>query len=469
MPKIKIKSVGSSDNTRKRTLLEILFTHDVETYRVFPANDGFTVVTADEENGDKLFTNAVKSKLIDEGFNPIMPHELKIKKSVIVTRVDDAVYERPENDIIREFKDKNIWVGDDLDSIYKFPNSHTIKLTFTKTQTAKKCTETGIKGFGISIPNFDIRQETYIPILCCLKCYELENHTTRDCPKGPNFKMCSECSSVEHLWYECKVKEKKCINCKENHSTLAMKCPKRKVILKDKRKQEIEKQKMTYSGVAQSQSIIPNQPMPQQFQVPQITKEEILKINICVSHAHYANIANPGTYSDELNKVLTANNLPNIIIPNFNQSQQQSHTPSQVQAVPAAQPRSRGVPIKTQRAQNETEVEKTQQETVKDILEADEIGLHIYTTKEQGWPKGDFTIDKLVYNLRNNKYKFTYDDYSLDDEKLFNLMLTNKIKYKDDCWQKIERDEFRKIRSGLNKERSPIGGRDPRLHKLSYD
>ena len=131
----------------------------------------------------------------------------KSQKSVIVTRVDDAVYERTENDIIREFKDKNIYVGDDLDSIYKFPNSNTIKLTFTKTQTAKKCTETGIKGFGISIPHFDIKQETYIPILCCLKCYELENHTTRECPKGPNFKMCSECSSDEHLWYECKSKE----------------------------------------------------------------------------------------------------------------------------------------------------------------------------------------------------------------------------------------------------------------------
>ncbi len=474
MPKIKIKSAGSSDNTRKRKLLEILFSHDVETYRVFPANDGFTVVTADEENGDKIFTNEVKSKLVDEGFNPIMPHELKIKKSVIVTRVDDAVYERGENDIIREFKDKNIWVGDDLDSIYKFPNSNTIKLTFTKTQTAKKCTDTGIKGFGISIPHFDIRQETYIPILCCLKCYELEDHTTRECPKGHNYKMCSECSSSEHLWHECKAKEKKCINCKENHSTLAMKCPKRKVILKEKRKQEIEKQKMTYSGVTQSQSVISTQPMPQQYQVPQITKEEILKINICVSHAHYANIANPGTYSDELNKVLTANNLPNIIIPysvnpNSNQSQQQRHIPPQAQAVPVTQPRSRGAPIKTQSARNENDAEKTQQATGKDILETDEIGLYIYTTKEQGWPKLDFTVNKLVHNLRNNKYKFIYDDYSLDDEKLFNLMLTNKIRYKDDCWKQIERDEFRKLRSGLNKDRSPIASRDPRVHKPSYD
>ncbi len=113
----------------------------------------------------------------------------KIKKSVIVTRVDDSVYERGENEIMEEFKDKNSWIGEeDLDSIYKFPNSNTTKLSFTKTQMAKKCTEVGLKGFGISIPYFDIRQETYIPIQCCLKCYALEDRNTRECPKGLTIK-----------------------------------------------------------------------------------------------------------------------------------------------------------------------------------------------------------------------------------------------------------------------------------------
>ncbi len=137
MPKIKIKSVGSSNNDRKRKLLEILFRNNIETYRVFTAGDGFTIVPADEENGDKIFTNDVKSKLTDEGFIPIMAYELKIKKSVIVNRVDDAVYERNENEMMDEFSDKNNWIGGDLDSIYKFPKSNTIKLNFTKTQTVK--------------------------------------------------------------------------------------------------------------------------------------------------------------------------------------------------------------------------------------------------------------------------------------------------------------------------------------------
>ena len=79
MPRIKIKSAGSSDKDRKRKLLALLFTNDVETYHVFSANDGFTVVPANEANGDKIFTNEIRTQLVNEGFNPIMPHELKIK------------------------------------------------------------------------------------------------------------------------------------------------------------------------------------------------------------------------------------------------------------------------------------------------------------------------------------------------------------------------------------------------------
>ncbi len=49
---------------------------------------------------------------------------------------------------------------------------------------------------------------------------------------------------------------KKCINCGENHSSLAMKCIKRKIILREKRKDEREKQASTYAGVTRAASNI---------------------------------------------------------------------------------------------------------------------------------------------------------------------------------------------------------------------
>ena len=94
-----------------------------------------------------------------------------------------------------------------------------------------------------------------------------------------------------------------------------MKCPKRKFILKEKRKEEIERQKMTYADISKTQTNVLPQIKTQIYHVPQITREETLLINICVTHAHYRNQENPGTYSEELNKILTANKLPNVIIP----------------------------------------------------------------------------------------------------------------------------------------------------------
>ena len=133
------------------------------------------------------------------------------------------IYERKEEEIIDELVAKNTWIGDNLDSVYKFPNSSTLKITFSLTALAKKCTEQGIRAFCLSVPPHDIRQETFIPIKCCMKCYALEHHITKDCSKPRDYKICSECSQEGHIWHQCKESKKKCINCSEDHSTLAMK------------------------------------------------------------------------------------------------------------------------------------------------------------------------------------------------------------------------------------------------------
>lgn len=72
---------------------------------------------------------------------------------------------------------------------------------------------------------------------------------------------------------------------------------------------------MTYSSITRVQSNILTQTKSTYYSIPQMTNEEVLKINICVAHVHYKNLENPGNYSVELNKMLTVNNLPNIIIP----------------------------------------------------------------------------------------------------------------------------------------------------------
>ena len=68
---------------------------------------------------------------------------------------------------------------------------------------------------------------------------------------------------------------------------------------------------MTYANITQSN--IPANISHHNF--PQISKEELLKMNICVAHARCKNQEKPGSYAYELSRVLKANKLPTIVIP----------------------------------------------------------------------------------------------------------------------------------------------------------
>ena len=78
----------------------------------------------------------------------------------------------------------------------------------------------------------------------------VEDYYTNECDKSRYFKICSECSSNDRVFHQGKETVKKCLNCRNNHSALAMKCQKRKDIIKVKRIQENEKEKMTYSNMS---------------------------------------------------------------------------------------------------------------------------------------------------------------------------------------------------------------------------
>ena len=169
MSRVKIKSRTPPSKDRKIKLAEILCCHQVQITRIFHANDGFAVLTLNDDNTDKSFSIEIKEALSTNGFSPIVPPEQKVKKSVIVTRVDQLIYEWGEADIAEELIAQNQWIDDGIENVYKFPNSSTIKITFNQSSLAGKCIQKGLLAFNISIPPNEIRQETYILIKCCMK------------------------------------------------------------------------------------------------------------------------------------------------------------------------------------------------------------------------------------------------------------------------------------------------------------
>lgn len=487
MARVKFKCRGKQDREKKVKLLELLCSNEIRIVDIFETPDGFVLLFENDKQANKVFTKNIIDILANNEFTPVLPPELRVKRSVIASRLNDLIYERNEDEIKTELIKCNSWIGEDIDSVFKFPNSSTIKITFSQTILAEKCTEKGLLAFSLSIPAYNIKQETFIPIKCCMRCYKLEDHTIRECNKAKDFKICSNCSEEGHKWFDCKAKHQCCLNCGENHSTMAMKCNKRKQIIKEKRKLEEERNKMTYVGaVGRNNTTHIQQQQPQTLptfhSTPMITREDLLKIHTCIAHAQQADTQRPGIYELELNRALTLNNLPNIKIPPP-LTETEIHTHEQTQA-PKTQTRTPGVKPRKIRGIKESETEQTiatreepitEGATAKDkeiqsmeeeILpkEASDIGLTIYTPKERGWPQERFTFEELINGINSNKYKYIYTDSRYTEEEVLNMIKHDRIMLKH-CWTIAENDNFRKIRSGLLEERSPLTNRDPRTKK----
>lgn len=86
-------------------------------------NDGFVEITVKEQRADSIFIRDIKTDLTSNRVTVLMPPELKAKKSVVITRVDDVIYERDSADIRKEIVNKNPWIDEEVESIFKFPTS----------------------------------------------------------------------------------------------------------------------------------------------------------------------------------------------------------------------------------------------------------------------------------------------------------------------------------------------------------
>ena len=462
MARIKIKC-RSNTRDEKLKLIEIFGTREIEVSGFIPTHDGFVALTLSEEHADSIFNAQNKEYLESQGFRPIMPPELKVKKSVIIQRVEDVIYEKNVVDIGQQLEDHNSWIGEGgISDIYKFPNSYTLKVTFSMTTLAQKCLETGIKAFGISIPANMIKQETYIPVKCCMRCYVLEQHYTSECPRSKEFKICSECSDDGHVWHECQSDTKKCLNCNGKHSSMAMRCPKRKEIIKEKRSQINEREKLSFATVSK---IIPSATSMTMPQMPSVTKEELLKIHTCVAHAQNKEQIKPGTYKYELNRVLKANNLPTIIIPDDEQERNSDNTHKQTTSAVAVNVNEQGA--ESQLKPSNIQRTKSTETLSSKVIDAEDIGLEIYTTKERGWPN-NMTNTDLTTGIERKIYKGKYTASKFTEEQIMRKIRRNEINLSNsNCFITVDTEAFRKIRPGLNADRSPVPSRDPRRKQLS--
>ena len=349
---------------------------------------------------------------------------------------------------------KNQYMKEGIDTIFKIPRTKILKVTFKETAAAKKATENGILGFHMSIPAHTIKIEEYTPLMTCLKCYAIEDHVTLKCPKEKTYKVCSECSSHDHTWRDCKSTHKKCVNCMGDHRTLANKCPMRKKAIDEKRQQKKNNNNKTYSNAAAGNTNTAQ--INNNISFPALEKKTITNLMSCMMHAHLINAAIPGSYNTEINRVLKLNNLPAIILPDNPPSQQILDLTKGVQTA-TTQENTQTTQTNTITPTNTGENSTVSQEELPPLekISGEEIGLQLITTKKQGWPKGkSFPLATLKRGIDSGIYKFRYRNNIYTDEEILLYMVNNDIDLTN-CWCTTDETQFKKVRNGLIQDLTP--------------
>lgn len=305
MGRVKIKHPRPKEIATRRKLLEI-FSPNIRAHKLIPTHDAIIALTDSDKDSDYIFQPNKIEELHKENFNPIMPPELKSKRTVICLRLDEIVYDNEPEDIKHEVERGQPWAK--VKEVYKFPRSNTIKITFLTSEMAGKACETGLLMFHMAITTSQIKEETYTPLVTCNKCYAVESHETKQCPTPQDYKVCSECGSNEHIYTGCRSAQKSCINCGQAHSARAMKCQVRKQALKEKedkiRKDKEQKNIHSYALATQAQD------------QPSSTVPESVMIGcVCLINAHMVNAARPGMFQQTLAESLSLNGLPMVKLP----------------------------------------------------------------------------------------------------------------------------------------------------------
>ena len=153
----------------------------------------------------------------------------------------------------------------------------------------------------------------FTSLLTCNRCNDVEEHTTRSCPKPANYVRCSEYGSEDHSYRSCTATVKSCFNCGGEHIARAMWCPKRKEALK--KKEEVARQSHVRPSVTFAQAAQGSQPPKPTVSSTTADPSQTLTGLMCLLHAHLANASSPCCFQQILSASLAQNGLPDVKLP----------------------------------------------------------------------------------------------------------------------------------------------------------
>ena len=263
-----------------------------------------------DNDADKMFQPKCIESLIAHKCKAIMPPKLKANRSILLKKIDKSVYDHTVDEIKHEIKAKNPEF--DALEVIKFPNSTIIKITFASCLMAEKCLRSGLKLFMFHLPPHYITKDEHLEIVMCYRCYSLNDHVARDCPKPAVYKICSNCCSTQHDYKSCNSLDKKCINCGGFHSSMSFSCPKRKEILKNLRKNSSSRTtyaQVTANGPKQNNMVPQHLVQPQHPDMNEV-KSTLIKSLLCIVVAAEKEKEAVGSFANNLSLLQKTNGVP---------------------------------------------------------------------------------------------------------------------------------------------------------------
>ena len=216
---------------RKKELWETLAEFDIHPHKIHEANKAYFVIVTQDET-ERILKEDVVRKLKELNMEVTTPLDYNSSKTVIIKRLDPIIDEYDAEEIKQSIERTNNNI--EVEEVFVFPTTSKImKVRLGTSAMAQKVLLNGLLVLNQRVKPNQVEKEIFVMIAPCTNCYQYD-HVTSRCPQEKMI-LCAFCGSEGHKQKDCKKKTPMCLNCGEQHRTLAAACSVRKELIKEKK------------------------------------------------------------------------------------------------------------------------------------------------------------------------------------------------------------------------------------------
>ena len=309
---LKVKLRRNGLKASRVAVLEVICEFGVKCSKLHIIDDQVMLLFCNSHvDVDRIFSSECMKKLSEIDCDPRVPPDLQAKRSIIVRKLDNFIYEQCCDDIGAEIERSND--GLHVRSVHKFPNSKTMKITFLSQEMVGSCLQRGFFIFKLMVSPADIFREEFINLMICYRCYKWNSHPTDSCDKDKSSVVCSLCSSNQHSFRNCDSDIRLCLNCKGQHPTLSFACP--------HRKEAARAVACERSSAASTSAISPSRSFSSAVRSSGVVGDDIgdrvVKSSMCILLASLKHNEEGTDFAESLQNLLKLNGLPSLNVGDY--------------------------------------------------------------------------------------------------------------------------------------------------------